>query len=110
MMIRFPNKEYAGKRVAMEFMGIDHIAKIWVNGHFASEHTGSLTSFHVDITPYVNYGDRNTVTVKVTDPEKGTRLWDSEQVIAFSGLWRDIYLEITEQTFVSDIFIVPDID
>src|SRR5712692_3356397 len=83
-----------GKRVALEFLGVDNSAKIWVNGKMAGEHEGALTPFVLDIIRLVNYGQNNTVTVKVTDPEYGTRVWTNEQIIATSGLWRDVYLEI----------------
>jgi hypothetical protein len=99
-----------GNRVAIEFLGVDNSARIWVNGQVAGEHEGALTPFTLDITRLVNIGGENTVTVKVTDPEYGTRVWTSEQIIATSGLWRDVYLEVTGSAYVSDIFAVPDID
>ena len=45
----------------------------WVNGHPAGEHEGGLTPFTVDVSNYVNFGSQNTLTLKVTDPEAGTR-------------------------------------
>jgi hypothetical protein len=99
-----------GRRVAVEFLGVDNSAKIWVNGKPAGQHEGALTPFALDITPLVKIGDDNTVTVKVTDLEYGTRVWTNEQIIATSGLWRDVYLEITGSDYVSDIFAVPSID
>ena len=42
--------EYAANRVALRFTGVDHLAKVWVNGNLAVEHEGSLTPFGTDIT------------------------------------------------------------
>jgi hypothetical protein len=58
----------------------------------------------------VKVGDHKAMTVKVTNLEYGTRVWTKEQIIATSGLWRDVYWEITGFDYVSDIFAVPNID
>jgi beta-galactosidase len=92
--------------VAIEFLGIDNSAEIWINGKPAGRHEGALTPFTIDVTQLVKVGDDNTITVKVTNPEYGTRVWTNEQIIATSGLWRDVYLEITSSDCVSDIFAV----
>ena len=98
------------RRIALEFLGVDHHVKVWVNGRPAGEHEGSLAPFKLEITDQARVGRTNTVTLRVDDPEFGTREWISEQVISMSGLWRDVYVEITGKTHVSDLFMKPDID
>ena len=55
-----------GRHFELQFDGIATHAQIWVNGHLAHRSWSGYTASHIDITPYVRYGDaRNTVAIRV---------------------------------------------
>ncbi len=103
--------EFADKRIAVGFHGIDNYGAVWVNGRPAGKTDGAQAPFLLDITELVNVGAENTITIEVTDPPKGTSFFmDTHSLVRISGLWRDVWIEATGKSFVSSIFMVPDID
>lgn len=38
-----------GKRVLLNFQGVDYRAKVWINGHFIGQHVGANTASDLDI-------------------------------------------------------------
>ncbi|MDE6200195.1 MAG: DUF4982 domain-containing protein [Muribaculaceae bacterium] len=71
-------KSYKGKRVTLQFYGVNIGMAVYVNGtpvkgNSAVEqpapvtHVGSSIPFEVDITPYITYGKENTVAVRVSN-------------------------------------------
>lgn len=69
---------YKGKRVTLLFYGVNIGMAVYVNGNPVNgnsavaqpapvTHVGSSIPFEVDITPYLLYGKRNTVAVRVSN-------------------------------------------
>jgi len=55
-----------GRHFELQFDGIATHAQIWVNGHLAHRSWSGYTASHIDITPYIRYGDAlNTVAIRV---------------------------------------------
>jgi hypothetical protein len=103
--------DYKGKRIALCFYGVDDSAKVWVNGQYVGEHTGAQAPFLLDISGAAKPGQKNVITVKVTDPPGGTSFFmDTHSLIGVSGIWRSVWIEATGESFISDVYMVPDID
>lgn len=75
-------KSYKGKRVTLQFYGVNIGMAVYVNGNPVKgnsaveqtepvTHVGSSIPFEVDITPYLEYGKENTVAVRVSN-SRGT--------------------------------------
>lgn len=75
-------RAYRGKRVTLQFYGVNIGMTVYVNGvavkgnsaveqPSAVTHVGSSILFEVDITPYVRYGQENTIAVRVSN-SRGT--------------------------------------
>lgn len=87
------------QKVFLEFEGAHQRTKLWVNGEYVGEHaTGGFTPFHFDITAFVKPDQNNTLVVfldnridKAIPPDGFTR-----DYILFGGLYRDVYLTITD--------------
>ncbi len=58
----------AGRCLLLCFEGVDYFADVWVNGHHAGGHEGFFGPFELDISPFVQHGDRNVVRLTVTSP------------------------------------------
>src|SRR5579864_899223 len=60
-------RQYSGRLIALEFDGVQKYSKVWVNGTLAGEHKGGYTSFSVDITKLVRFGEPNVIAVEVSN-------------------------------------------
>jgi len=66
---------FAGKRVRLQFEGVDYFAKVWLNGELLGEHEGYFNPFGWEVTARLQPGE-NQLTVMVTNP------WDTAQTVA----------------------------
>lgn len=66
------NKVFDGKKVFVEFSDIRKYCKVWINGKYLGEHSGSGVSFAFDLTSYIKPGAENLLAVAVTqNPQNG---------------------------------------
>jgi len=101
--------------VRVEFEAVFHTALVWVNGRLAGEHTRKgYTAFALDITPLLQWGQANTIVVRVDCafneqmlPRGRSSDWAND-----GGIFRPVQLLITPKTFIERIAIdaVPDLD
>ena len=112
--------DWEGKRVMLNFGGVDYRAEIFVNGKSLFTHYGGSASFGVDISNAVNYGDNNDLVVYVEDNVKS---WQqplgkqSRRLNAYecfytrvTGIWQTVWLEALEQGALKNCRITPDLD
>ncbi|MDE6131802.1 MAG: glycoside hydrolase family 2 protein, partial [Oscillospiraceae bacterium] len=63
----FPEKEYAGKSVFIEFEGANTVTELFVNGSLAGRHEGGYSAFRFDITSLIVLGAENIFAVRVSN-------------------------------------------
>jgi len=88
------------QKIFLEFEGAHQRTQLWVNGNYVGEHaTGGYTPFHFDITSFIKPNKRNTLVVFLDNridenipPDGFTR-----DYILFGGLYRDVYLTVTDE-------------
>ena len=103
--------EHKTKRIAVVFCAVDYYATIWVNGQLTGQHEGAYLPFSVDISSLVRFGQPNTITVKATAPDSRLEIPGPEDTRRHgNAIWRSVWIEATDSTYVSDIYVVPDID
>lgn len=56
-------ESWRGKRIFLEFQGVQSHALVYVNGNFAARHAYPYTEFTADLTPFLKYGESNVVKV-----------------------------------------------
>ncbi len=56
------------KRIFLFFEGVGSYATVWVNGREVGKHAGGRTTFTLDITDAVRYGEPNTLAVRADHP------------------------------------------
>ncbi|CBG74719.1 putative glycosyl hydrolase [Streptomyces scabiei 87.22] len=59
--------ELAGKRLYLQFAGVNQIADVWVNGTYLGQHKGGYSRFRFDATAALVPGGDNVIAVKVTN-------------------------------------------
>ncbi|XID92242.1 glycoside hydrolase family 2 protein [Paenibacillaceae bacterium WGS1546] len=117
-MIDIPAAE-SGKRAILHFQAVDYVAKVWVNGRFVGRHQGGYSAFSFDITPYIVYGESNSVTVKAEDSmdaaqPRGKQRWVRDSFECFyvqtTGIWQTVWLEYVNPVHLEQVKMTPDID
>jgi hypothetical protein len=103
-------QEDKGKVVKLSFEGANYVTDVWINGRWAGAHEGGYLPFSFEVTDYLNYGNSNTIAVRVDNipwiphriivpedkevndkdiiPYKTSDWWNA------GGITRDVYLEI----------------
>jgi beta-galactosidase len=90
------DKADAGKTVVLRFDGVYMEAEVWVNGKLAGNHVYGYTPFWFDITSLLNKtGGDNVIAVRVNNTGRNSRWYSG------SGIYRNVYLTITDQVHVS---------
>ncbi|MBO5224754.1 MAG: DUF4982 domain-containing protein [Clostridia bacterium] len=87
------DKEWNGKRVFIEFEGVFRDCKVFVNGEYLDSHESGYTSFILEITDHLLYGEDNSIAVKV-DCEQPEGWWYEG-----GGIYRNVYLHVVEPTY-----------
>ena len=75
-----------GRRFFLDFDGVMSKPQVYVNGQLAGEWKYGYTSFRVDITPFLRYGQPNTVAVRVDNPPESSRWYPG------GGIYRHVWL------------------
>ena len=104
-------EEWRGKILLLTFDGAAHQATVYINGVEAASHYCGYTAFTMDISRMVKYGLANEITVKL-DSRESLNIPPFGFVIdymTYGGIYRDVYLDIKQQTYIRDIFIHADI-
>ena len=84
------------KLVFIAFDGIYQNSKVWINGSYLGERPNGYISFRYELTPYLNFGEKeNVITVKVDNSKQPNSRWYSG-----SGIYRNVWLVITDKVYV----------
>ena len=81
------DKAQKGKPVYIYFEGVYNNSEVWINGKYLGKRPNGYISFMYDLTPYINYGGNNVVSVRVDHEDYADSRWYTG-----SGIYRDVYL------------------
>ncbi len=79
-----------GKLVYIDFDGVYQKSDVWINGHHLGFRPNGYISFRYEMTPYLNFGGKNTIAVKVDNSVQPNSRWYSG-----SGIYRNVWLVTT---------------
>lgn len=111
-------KSWQGRNIMLNFGAVDWQADVWVNGAKVGSHTGGYTPFSLDITPALKARGDNELVVRVWDPTDSGHQPRGKQVMkpeviwytSVTGIWQTVWLEPVNETHITGLKIVPDID
>jgi beta-galactosidase len=87
------NKE---KIISIAFDGVYRNSEVWINGHSLGMRPSGYISFQYDLTPYLNYGNKeNVIAVKVDNLKQPNSRWYSG-----SGIYRNVWLVKTNKIHI----------
>ena len=111
---------WIGKRIYINFGGVDYESEIYIDGQSAGYHVGGSSSFSVDITQYVKDGATHDLVVRVKDDILGGNQPGGKQAWYFksagcvytrtTGIWQTVWLEAVDKAGLASCRIVPDFD
>lgn len=82
-----PDVADAGKCLKIEFDGVYMNSEVFINGHSLGVRPYGYISFAYDLTPYVKWGEKNVVAVRVNNAEQPNSRWYSG-----CGIYRNVWL------------------
>jgi beta-galactosidase len=83
------------KLVYIDFDGVYQKSDVWVNGHHLGFRPNGYISFRYELTPYLNFGGKNIIAVKVDNSVQPNSRWYSG-----SGIYRNVWLVTTNKIAV----------
>ncbi len=98
----------AGKKIYLNFEGVDSAFYVWVNDEFVAYSQVSHMTSEIDITDKVNAGE-NSLKVLVLKWSDGSYLEDQD-MWRMSGIFREVYLLFRDETHISDVFVHCELD
>ncbi|MDB5327738.1 MAG: glycoside hydrolase family 2 sugar binding protein, partial [Phycisphaerales bacterium] len=100
--------DWAGYETFIHFDGVESAFYLWVNGQKVGYHESSYAAAEFRLTPYLKPG-KNTVAVEVYRWCDGSYAEDQD-FIRLSGIFRDVFLFATPQTYLRDYFAKPELN
>jgi beta-galactosidase len=84
-----------GKLLYIDFDGVYQKSTVYINGHELGFRPNGYISFEYELTPYLNFGGKNTIAVKVDNSVQPNSRWYSG-----SGIYRNVWLVTTNKTAI----------
>ena len=106
----FAPSEWSDKRVLITFDGAAHYAEVYLNGEKIGEHYSGYTAFTLELTGRLKFGEENILVVKL-DSRENLNIPPFGNVVdymTYGGIYRDVYIDIKEKCFISDVFVKPE--
>jgi len=102
-------RSWAGKKVWLKIGGVKSQGWFWVNKHPVAWVDNYCGTYKYDITPFVKLGETNRVLVCVNNALP-SRKGLMSNVHRWGGIYRDVEIEATPQTFIDDAWVRGDFD
>lgn len=84
------------KRHYIKFDGVYQNSEVYLNGHLLGKRPNGYITFQYDLTPYINFGETNTLAVRVDNSDQPNSRWYSG-----SGIYRNVWLIKTHPVHIT---------
>lgn len=88
---------WQSKKIFIYFDGVYKNSTVWMNGHYIGNRPNGFIAFEYELTKYLNYNGKNTLTVKVDHNDFADSRWYTG-----SGIYRDVYLKVKEPVHITN--------
>jgi len=97
------SKDYADKKVFIEFEGVQKYCKVWLNGKYLGDHKGGYGSFDFDITSSLKPGEDNVLAVAVNNQQNDQFKippMTAGNLNVYGGIYRDVSLVLKSKLYI----------
>ncbi|NUN69247.1 MAG: T9SS type A sorting domain-containing protein [Bacteroidetes bacterium] len=95
----------------LNFLAVNYIADVWLNGVYLGYHEGGYTPFSFDVTGALRYDSANVLTVRVDNIPWGSRKdivpYVESDWFNYTGIIHEPYLEFSGKVSVVRADVVP---
>ncbi|UJL46968.1 DUF4982 domain-containing protein [Virgibacillus sp. NKC19-16] len=92
-------ESYEGKELFLQFEAANKEAEVFINGEPVDTHIGGYTAFAVDIGEHVDFGQDNTIAVRVNNEVKDSMPLSGDFTF-WGGIYRSVNLVVTDKTHI----------
>lgn len=85
---------YKNKRVTLIFDGIMAFPEVYINGKLAGKWDYGYNSFYIDVTGFLNFGEKNTLAIYVDTRKHDSRWYPG------AGIYRKVQMVVTNPVYV----------
>ena len=112
------SKDWDGKIIRLQFDAVNYLSEIWLNDDVVGFHEGGFTPFEFRVDNMIQVGKENVLTLRVVGPiilsnkniDGVTALETPQWRGGLSGgIWQNVRLIASGNTYVKDVFIEPNI-
>ena len=113
-------QEWLGKRIILNFGGVDFFAGVYVDGKLVGRHWGGSSPFSCDITEATADGKPHNLVVRVEDDVRsGTQPTGKQSHNYYpggavytrtTGIWQTVWMEPVDEAGLKSVYIIPDLD
>jgi beta-galactosidase len=95
-----------GKKVYLYFEGVYNRSEVFINGHSLGKRPNGYISFAYDATPFVKYGEDNTIAVRVDHSKSADSRWYTG-----SGIYRNVWLVYANPVHIAQwgVYTYPEV-
>lgn len=95
-----------GEKVYLYFEGVYNRSEVFLNGQLLGARPNGYVSFMYDATPYIKYGEDNTVTVRVDHSRDADSRWYTG-----SGIYRNVWLVYANPVHIAQwgVYAYPEV-
>ena len=97
------NRDYSGRKVFIEFEGVQKYCKVWLNGKYLGDHKGGYGSFDFDITGFLKPGEDNVLAVAVNNRQNDEFKippMAAGNFNVYGGIYRDVTLVLKDKLYI----------
>ncbi|MBV9506771.1 MAG: glycoside hydrolase family 2 [Acidobacteriia bacterium] len=110
----------ADEHLLLHFGAVDYRARVWINGHFVTEHEGGYTPFCAAVETHLNrQGPQTVVVLAEDDPAdlskpRGKQDWQLEPHSIWyprtTGIWQPVWLERVASSYIGAVRWTPNVE
>jgi beta-galactosidase len=89
------DKSLKNKQIYVDFDGVYRNSEVWINGISVGKRPYGYISFRYDLTPFIKFGEKNVIAVRVDNSQQSNSRWYSG-----SGIYRNVWLTVTNPIHV----------
>ncbi|MFV8344342.1 sugar-binding domain-containing protein [Flavobacterium sp. XS2P39] len=96
-----------GQKVYLYFEGVYNRSEVFINGHSLGKRPNGYISFAYDATPYIKYGEDNTIAVRVDHSQSADSRWYTG-----SGIYRDVWVVYANPVHIAQwgVYAYPEVN